>query len=107
MAPRTTPGVSPGRGGLLRAGARGGVPALLLFPLLFWGCGGADEGADPERGVEAVGDEVGGADTVASGPRVPPGTETVRLHLGDEGELLIAPCVDSEPQPTPHPVTDA
>jgi len=83
------------------------LPALLV-PFLLWGCGGADEGADTNRGVEAVGGEVGGAEPgPAPGPRLPPGTETVRLHLGDQGELLVAPCVDSEPRPTPHEVTDA
>jgi len=102
---------APGRG--FRRGSpslRGWLPALAVS-FLLWGCGGTDEGADPDRGVEAVGDETGVADPGPAGPRVPPGTETVRLHLGDEGELLVAPCVDGEPGtqpgPTPHPVTDA
>ncbi|TVP43011.1 MAG: hypothetical protein EA350_14505 [Gemmatimonadales bacterium] len=80
---------------------------MLVASFLLWGCGGTDQGADPDAGVEAVGGEVGGADTVPSGPRVPPGTASVRLHLGDGGELLVAPCVDSEPRPSPVAVTDA
>jgi uncharacterized membrane protein len=100
----TGPDLGPGRRSL-----GGWLPALAVS-FLLWGCGGTDEGADPDRGVEAVGGEVGVAEPGPVGPRVPPGTETVRLHLGNEGELLVAPCVDGEPgtQPgaTPHPVTD-
>lgn len=97
-------GCAPGRCGLVQGSlARGalapgafarGAPFAAL--LLAWGCGAGSDApgtqADPPA---APGEAALAADPSLSGPYVPPGTETVHLLLGEEGELRLVSCPET------------
>jgi uncharacterized membrane protein len=81
-------------------------PALLLTAfLLLGGCGDAEA---PEEAADAGGDAPAVARTPV--PTPPSRVQTVRLHLGEAGELLVAPCVDGRGATLPPeavPLVDA
>ena len=78
---------------------------LLAILLLAWGCGAGSDAPGNQADSLAAGDDAGLAPEplLSSGPRVPEGVETVRLFVGEEGELRLAPCPETLPDPGGQP----